>query len=155
MFNCRNTTDPGHNVEEAIQSDNSSGERWGSVGLQDQGGSDGNAQGRGEEQSRGRQDAVRVGRQPQLQGHQGPDAPLLQRHLQNRSYALRNAVARSCVDWSTGSSRLAGGPSGQLLKFTVKKKSMPDDTYKAIYSCLNEKLCPMNRGKRLFKYFKF
>lgn len=90
---CRNSVDLGHDPEKAFEGHNSAGERRRAVGLSNERGSDGNAPRCRTKQLGGSEDTARAWRQPQLQGHQRIDAALLQRHIQDRPDALRNAAS--------------------------------------------------------------
>lgn len=108
----RDSSHLGHDVEETLEGDNSAGERWRVAGLSNEGGFDGDASRRGAEQFGSCEDAARARRKPQLQGHEGFDAALLQRHLQNRSDAVRNVAPRPRDDRRPGFAGMAGSASG-------------------------------------------
>lgn len=114
LYFLRNATDARHYAQEVIQGYNSPGKRGRPAGLQDEGGPDGDAPGGREEQPGGGEDPAGARREPQLQGHQGPDAALLQRHLQDRSDALRDSAARPRHHRGPGSPGLAGGSPGRF-----------------------------------------
>lgn len=112
--NCslRDSAHVGHHAEEALEGDNSTGERWRVARLSNEGGPDGDASGRRAEQPGSGEDVARAGREPQLQGHEGVDAALLQRHLQNRPDAVRNVAPRPRDHRRPGFAGMAGSAPG-------------------------------------------
>lgn len=120
ICNFRDAVDLGDDFKKAVKGHNCIGQWRCSAGLSNEGGLDGDAPRRREKQSGGGENASRARGQSELQGYEGPDAALLQRHLQNRSDALRNVASRSRDDRSAGSPGLAGSSSGffpQIIYF--------------------------------------
>jgi len=73
----RDAVDIGNYLEKTVESYNCVSQWRRFIGLSNEGGSNGDASCRRTKQSGGGENAIGVGRQPELQGYEGPDAALL------------------------------------------------------------------------------
>lgn len=77
ILDFRDAVDIGNHFEKTVESYNCVSQWRRFIGLSNEGGSNGDASCRRTKQSGGGENAIGVGRQPELQRYEGPDAALL------------------------------------------------------------------------------